>query len=165
MPTEPFSNVINQEHEYEMASWIDNKPELYEFKLLLRGSRDRFTRDTFWNLCDKQKNLVIVIKVKDTNEILGRYYPIRLEKSFNGYKSYKESFIFSLKNCIVQTSILKITESVIHYFDNSGLSFTGGLVTYYSYQDDIFYLYKGTVYYENQLERNLLMFLRVHSFL
>ncbi|RIB10115.1 hypothetical protein C2G38_2265578 [Gigaspora rosea] len=57
---------------YEMTSWIGNKPELYEFKLLLRGIRDRFTRDTFWNLCDKQKNLVIVIKVKDTNEILGR---------------------------------------------------------------------------------------------
>ncbi|RIB17217.1 hypothetical protein C2G38_2142697 [Gigaspora rosea] len=69
--TEPFSNVINEAHAAEIVSWIDRNADTYsisnipyEFKLLLRGSRDGFNPESFWNLCDKQKNLVIVIKVR-----------------------------------------------------------------------------------------------------
>ncbi|RIB17215.1 hypothetical protein C2G38_1450578 [Gigaspora rosea] len=111
--TEPFSKVINEAHAAEISSWIDRNTDLYsilnipyEFKLLLRGSRDGFTSESFWNLCDKQENLVIVIKVKDTDEILGGYNPIGWDKSKNGYESSKDCFTFSLKNGNVQNSIL-----------------------------------------------------------
>ncbi|RIB11873.1 hypothetical protein C2G38_2042317 [Gigaspora rosea] len=99
--TEPFSNVINEEHAAENASWIDKKADTYsmtnnpyEFKLLLRGSRDGFTRDSFWNLCNKQKNLVIVIKVKDTDENLGGYNPVGWDKALNDCKSCGEFYFF-----------------------------------------------------------------------
>ncbi|RIB26225.1 hypothetical protein C2G38_2138405 [Gigaspora rosea] len=80
---EPFSTVINEAHAAEIASWIDKKNctylaknNPYEFKLLLRGSRDGFTAASFWNLCDTQTNLVVVIKVNGTDEILGGYNPV-----------------------------------------------------------------------------------------
>ncbi|RIB08447.1 hypothetical protein C2G38_2211631 [Gigaspora rosea] len=81
--TEPFSKVINEVHSAEIASWIDKREDKYstennpyEFKLLLRGSRDGFTNATFWNLCNKKTNVIVVMKVKGTDEILGGYNPI-----------------------------------------------------------------------------------------
>ncbi|RIB28435.1 hypothetical protein C2G38_2059406, partial [Gigaspora rosea] len=77
--TEHFQR--NEAQAAEIISWIDKKADTYtatnnpyEFKLLLRGTRDGFTSTTFWNLCDKQTN-VVVVKVKDTDEILGGYNP------------------------------------------------------------------------------------------
>ncbi|RIB03424.1 hypothetical protein C2G38_2225087 [Gigaspora rosea] len=75
--TEPFSTVINEAHAAEIASWVYKKDIMYsvmnnpyEFKLLLRGTRDDFTKGTFWNLCDKQIQLVVVMKVKGTTNYL-----------------------------------------------------------------------------------------------
>ncbi|RIB08503.1 hypothetical protein C2G38_2211486 [Gigaspora rosea] len=115
--TEPFSTVINEEHAAEIASWIDKKANSYnttdnpyEFKLLLRGSRDGFTREAFWNLCNLQANTVTVSNVKGPNnnleKIIGGYNPIAWDSSVNGYSSCQESFIFSLKNGVVPNSIL-----------------------------------------------------------
>ncbi|RIB12034.1 hypothetical protein C2G38_2259319 [Gigaspora rosea] len=113
--TKPFSKVINEIHAAEIASWIDNKSVIYsktnnpyEFKLLLRGSRDGFTKDSFWNICNKQANVIVVMKVKGTDEILGGYNPIGWEKPSSDMivKYCNNSFIFSLKNSIIRTSIL-----------------------------------------------------------
>ncbi|RIB29207.1 hypothetical protein C2G38_2057249, partial [Gigaspora rosea] len=86
--TDSFSTVINEAHAAEIASWVDKKENTYsltnnpyEFKLLLRGTRYGFTKDSFWNLCDKQTHLVVVMKVKGTDEILGGYNPIGWDKS------------------------------------------------------------------------------------
>ncbi|RIB05062.1 hypothetical protein C2G38_2047912 [Gigaspora rosea] len=71
-----FSKVISETHAAEIASWIDKKSYIYftinnpyEFNLILRGSRDGFAPEAFWNLCNNQKNTVVVIKVKNTDEI------------------------------------------------------------------------------------------------
>ncbi|RIB24647.1 hypothetical protein C2G38_2168066 [Gigaspora rosea] len=112
--TDPFSTVINEEHASEIASWVDRKADTYpvknnpyEFKLLLRGTRDGFTSDSFWKLSDKQTNLVVVMKVKGTDEILGGYNPIGWDNNLDyKYKHCNDSFIFSLKNGTIQTSIL-----------------------------------------------------------
>ncbi|RIB09183.1 hypothetical protein C2G38_289750 [Gigaspora rosea] len=115
--TEPFSTVISEAHAAEIASWIDKRTDSYsvannpyEFKLLLRGSRDDFTKNTFWNLCNKKKNLVVVVKVKGTDEILGGFNPVGWEKpSSDSYFTFtycNDSFIFSLKNGTIQNSIL-----------------------------------------------------------
>ncbi|KAF0440416.1 kelch-like protein 17 [Gigaspora margarita] len=81
--TEPFSKIIIEEHKAEIATWIDKKSNkynttniLYDFKLLFCRSRDSFVKNPFWNLCDKKTNFIVVIRVKDTNKILGSYNPL-----------------------------------------------------------------------------------------
>ncbi|RIB18187.1 hypothetical protein C2G38_2142247 [Gigaspora rosea] len=114
---ESFSNVINETHAAEIASWVDRKANPYfvrdnpyEFKLLLRGTRDGFTKDSFWNLCDKQTHLVVVMKVKGTVEILGGYNPVGWDKPSTKKSAFSKncnnSFVFSLRNGTIQNSIL-----------------------------------------------------------
>ncbi|RIB08103.1 hypothetical protein C2G38_2045445 [Gigaspora rosea] len=133
--TEPFSTVINEMHAAEIASWVDKKAEAYsvinnpyEFKLLLRGSRDGFTRESFWNLCDQQTNTVLIIKVNGTDEILGGYNPTFWDKS-KGWISCNDSFIFSMKNGTIQSSILsrvKKPQYAIYCFSGYGPQFGSG---------------------------------------
>ena len=74
---------------------------LYEFKLIFRGSRDGFTNKKFHEICDNQPRTVTIIKVKDSNEILGGYNPIEWKSSSNVYNHFavtEKSFIFSFKD-------------------------------------------------------------------
>ncbi|RIB27888.1 hypothetical protein C2G38_2159382 [Gigaspora rosea] len=93
----------------EISSWIDRRSAIYndteipyEFKLLLRGSRDGFTGETFHRLCD---NILVVVKVNGTDEILGGYNPLSWISSVQ-YATTADSFIFSLKNGNLNESIL-----------------------------------------------------------
>ncbi|EXX73159.1 uncharacterized protein OCT59_021033 [Rhizophagus irregularis] len=63
---------------------------------MLRGSRDGFTPIKFHEICDNQSNTVTIIKVKNSNEILGGYNPTIWELNYN--YSTANSFIFSFKN-------------------------------------------------------------------
>ncbi|CAG8736295.1 11075_t:CDS:1, partial [Gigaspora rosea] len=63
------SSIISNEHFAEISSWIDRCSSIYnvmkipfKFNLLLRGSRDRFTREIFHRLCDDKPETVVVIK-------------------------------------------------------------------------------------------------------
>ncbi|RIB22677.1 hypothetical protein C2G38_2173374 [Gigaspora rosea] len=115
---EPFSKIINEAHAAEITSWIDKKADAYsainnpyEFKLFLRGTRDGFIPASFWNLCDKQTNLVVVVKIKGNDEILGGYNPIGWDKPIGRkHMNCEESFIFSLRN--VRTFDLMIYNSL-----------------------------------------------------
>ncbi|RIB22553.1 hypothetical protein C2G38_2173714 [Gigaspora rosea] len=104
----PSSSIITLEHVAEISSWIDRRSKIYntteipyEFKLLLRGSRDGFTGEVFHRLCDNIPGTVVVVKIDSTNEILGGYNPL-IWKVSNGKKiegaKTADSFIFSLKN-------------------------------------------------------------------
>ncbi|RHZ48303.1 hypothetical protein Glove_553g34 [Diversispora epigaea] len=130
------SLIITNEHAAEIASWIDKKEVTYdvnnnpyEFNLILRGSRDGFGRDVFWNLCNQKTNVVVVVKVKDTDEILGGYNPIGWNSDLNGYCETNDSFIFSLKNRNIENHILsrvKLASSAIYnYSDYYGPNFGG----------------------------------------
>ncbi|RIB06378.1 hypothetical protein C2G38_2116230 [Gigaspora rosea] len=135
------SNIISNEHLAEIASWIDRKANTYsltnnpyEFKLILRGSRDGFTRNSFWNLCNQQTNVIVVMKVKGTDEILGGYNPIGWEKPRGRRYETKrcdDSFIFSLKNGTIRNSILSRVETskdAICCNPNYGPIFSGGII-------------------------------------
>jgi hypothetical protein len=99
------SKVITIQHAELISKWIDRLEitdelkNLYEFKLILRGSRDGFTPGEFHKICDNKSHTIIIIKVKNSNEILGGYTPIGWKGSFIGKKgATKDSFIFSFKN-------------------------------------------------------------------
>ncbi|RHZ89499.1 hypothetical protein Glove_13g137 [Diversispora epigaea] len=120
---EPFSTIISEEHVAEISSWIDRKTTTYSmanipyrFELILSGFKDGFAPQTFWNICHGHAKTVVVIKVKGTDEILGGYNPLAWNNTFNDgqWMETKDSFIFSLKNGIIQNSILSRVQN-IHY--------------------------------------------------
>jgi hypothetical protein len=97
------SNIITFQHAELISKWIDKlditdkSTSLYEFKLILQGSRDGFTPNKFHEVCDDRSYTVTIIKVKGNNQILGGYNPIEW-KSDCSYGTTKDSFIFSFKN-------------------------------------------------------------------
>ncbi|RHZ85182.1 hypothetical protein Glove_71g10 [Diversispora epigaea] len=114
---ESSSNIISEDHAAEISSWIDRKTTTYsktnipyKFELILRGTKDGFEPQTFWNICHGHARTVVVAKVKGTDEIIGGYNPLAWDNTYNGRFSKwieaKDSFIFSLRNGNIQNSIL-----------------------------------------------------------
>ncbi|RHZ86547.1 hypothetical protein Glove_50g114 [Diversispora epigaea] len=120
---EPFSTIISEEHAAEISSWIDRKTINYsttnipyKFELILRGTRNGFTPQTFWNTCHGHANTVVVAKVKGTDEILGGYNPLAWNNTYDNlggkWMETKDSFIFSLKNGTVQNLTLSRVKDI-----------------------------------------------------
>ncbi|RIA83079.1 hypothetical protein C1645_834343 [Glomus cerebriforme] len=102
------TKIITYHHTELISKWINRSDKLaspYEFKLLFRRSRDGATRNKFHEICDDQSRTVTIVKVKDSNEILGGYNPIEW-KSDGEYASTKDSFIFSFNNDRIENYIL-----------------------------------------------------------
>ncbi|RHZ86307.1 hypothetical protein Glove_52g175 [Diversispora epigaea] len=128
----PFSTIINNGHMAELSSWIDRKSTTYssesippyEFKLILRGSRDGFRPKTFWEMCHGHSCTIVVAKVAGTDEIVGGYNPLAWDNSTGDARiQTNDSFIFSLKNGNLQNSILSrvvnnIKALVYHHSDD-----------------------------------------------
>jgi hypothetical protein len=107
------SKIVNLNIASLISRWIDkfdNKSKFsytrefylpYKFKLLLRGSQDGFTPNKFHESCDDIPCTLTLIKVKETEEIIGGYNPT-VWKSSDGYYGEhgqtKDSFIFSFKS-------------------------------------------------------------------
>ncbi|RHZ87600.1 hypothetical protein Glove_33g188 [Diversispora epigaea] len=117
----PFSTIISEDHAAEISSWIDCKTDTYpttnipyKFELILRGTKDGFAPQTFWNICHGHARTIVVAKVKGTDEIIGGYNPLTWDNTFEGkfneFMETKDSFIFSLKNGNIQDSILSRVE-------------------------------------------------------
>jgi hypothetical protein len=105
------SRIVNLNIVSLISRWIDKidikskfayTRELYlpyEFKLLLRGSKNGFTPKMFHKLCDYKLCTVTFIKVEGTEEIIGGYNPSVWKSNSNGkYSKTKDSFIFSFKS-------------------------------------------------------------------
>nr|CAG8442205.1 14818_t:CDS:2 [Entrophospora candida] len=79
------SNLINIEQAFYLQKDIfnidnnlntflnDNNRAIIEFKLLLRGSTNGFASKNFHKLCDKKKQIIVVIKIKENKQIIGGY--------------------------------------------------------------------------------------------
>ncbi|RHZ82536.1 hypothetical protein Glove_109g223 [Diversispora epigaea] len=130
-PKEPFSTIISEDHAAEISSWIDRKTTTYsttnvpyKFELVLRGTKDGFAPQTFWNIFHGYACTVVVAKVKGTDEIIGGYNPLVWDNTINddfvGYKwmETKDSFIFSLKNGNLQNSIISRVKDTKHAIRN-----------------------------------------------
>ncbi|RHZ76629.1 hypothetical protein Glove_194g219 [Diversispora epigaea] len=98
------SNIITNEHALEISSWIDRKeiPYIennpYEFKLLVRGSRDGFEVKTIYNICDKVSKTIIILKVECTGEILGG---VKDSKYAIYHYPSESDFSFSAALCLI----------------------------------------------------------------
>jgi hypothetical protein len=53
----------------------------YEFELLLGGSKDGFSPENFHGLCNNIPHTFTFIKIKGTEEIIGRYKSSKMEAS------------------------------------------------------------------------------------
>jgi hypothetical protein len=96
------SILINQKHAALFANWIDRRDEdisyakiPYKFILLYRASRDGNTNAAFHRRCDNKRVTITVVKIKDSEQIVGGYNPLEWDSS-GSYKSTKDSFIFLL---------------------------------------------------------------------
>jgi hypothetical protein len=123
------SKIITSQHVELILKWIDRLDEIkntYEFKLLIRGSRDGFEDNKFHEICDNQSNTVTFIKVKDSDEILGGYNPIAW-KSDESFGKTKDSFIFSFKNSYdMESYILSRVKDENHAIYNKAFGPTFG---------------------------------------
>ncbi|RHZ67394.1 hypothetical protein Glove_301g54 [Diversispora epigaea] len=122
-PKEFFSTIISEEHVAKISTWIDRKVteytstnNPYKFELILCGTRDGFETQTFWDMCHDYPGTVVLIKVAETNEIIGGYNPLPWDNSNNWDKwmETKDSFIFSLKlkNGNITKSILSRVKNI-----------------------------------------------------
>ncbi|PKC09951.1 hypothetical protein RhiirA5_414976 [Rhizophagus irregularis] len=138
------SIIITTQHAELISKWInrleitDELKNSYEFKLILRGSRDGFTAKLFHEICDNQSHTVTIFKVKDTNEILGGYNPIEWKNDYGIFRDYgttKDSFIFSFMNkeSIKDHIISRVKDEyyAICYCHNYGPSFGDKDLTIY----------------------------------
>jgi hypothetical protein len=102
------SKIITLEHARLISKWINGLDVnvSYEFKLIFRGSLNGFVARKFHNICDNKSHTVTIIKVKNSNEILGGYNPIEW-KATSVYAATYDSFIFSFdKNQGINNHIL-----------------------------------------------------------
>ncbi|GES76361.1 carbohydrate-binding module family 13 protein [Rhizophagus clarus] len=97
------SKIITPQHAELILGWgnkfemTDELASSYKFKLLFRASHNGHSHDIFHQICNNQSHTVTIVKVKDSNEILGGYNPIEW-KSDNKYGTTEDSFIFSFNN-------------------------------------------------------------------
>ncbi|CAG8438100.1 8517_t:CDS:2 [Scutellospora calospora] len=71
--------------------------DIYDFKLILRGSRDGFTPSVFHKKCDKKGPCVVVVRISKTDQIIGGYNPVGW-KGQDIWEYTEDSFLFSLGN-------------------------------------------------------------------
>jgi hypothetical protein len=132
------SNIITDQHAELISKWIDGleitdeMKNSYEFKLIFDGSCDGFSPEDFHEICDNLPHTVIIIKVKECDEILGGYNPtIWNYYESDGYDATEDSFIFSFKDGI-ENYILSRVDDEYHAIFNSvdcGPSFGDGDLT------------------------------------
>lgn len=96
------SVIINGCHTTILSNWIDKRDKKnekncydnncndynnydfkrinpYKFNLLLRGSKDGFSVKDFHKHCDGKSNLLVVVKVQDSDQIVGGFNPLQWE--------------------------------------------------------------------------------------
>ncbi|RGB30656.1 hypothetical protein C1646_710920 [Rhizophagus diaphanus] len=93
------SVIIKQNHIAVFANWIYRKNKFYgyipyKFNLLYRASRDGNTTESFHNKCDNKGATLVIVKIANSNQIVGGYNPLSWDNS-SGWKSNYDSFIFS----------------------------------------------------------------------
>jgi hypothetical protein len=147
------SVIINQNHIEIFANWIYRKEKIseyipYNFNLLYRASRDGNTEEAFHKNCDNKGATLVIVKIKNSNQIVGGYNPFSWDTS--DWKSTYDSFIFSFTNKNDLKSTKVGYSNGDHYsigcFKNNGPYFGG-------YNSDLDF-YGGTWYSHTHRKNN-----------
>ncbi|GBB85429.1 hypothetical protein RclHR1_11970005 [Rhizophagus clarus] len=93
------SVIISQNHMVVFTNWIYRKDDKYygyipyKFNLLYRASRDGNTTEAFHAKCDSKGATLVVIKMKNSNQIAGGYNPFSWDTT-SYWRPTNDSFIF-----------------------------------------------------------------------
>ncbi|CAG8584135.1 2467_t:CDS:2 [Paraglomus occultum] len=131
------SNIIKMKHVAIISSWVDRKDgphynlgEIpYQFRLLLRGSRDGFSNRVFHSRCDSSVRTVVIVRIQDTGEVIGGYNPLNWSYTSSGRT--EDSFIFSFGDGETQSAPILSRVHLNHYaiaigrFEDRGPNFGG----------------------------------------
>ncbi|GBC02603.1 hypothetical protein RclHR1_04700005 [Rhizophagus clarus] len=99
------SVIIKWKHAALISKWINRqehtkrlcRKESYNFRLLLRGTRDGFTSQKFHELCDNKGATIVLMRVANTNQIIGGYNPVSWQGGlFGKWIKTSDSFIFNI---------------------------------------------------------------------
>src|SRR6266511_3653051 len=110
--------LLNSRMKYLISGWIDLKKynykedELpYEFQLILQGTKDGYARTIFEQKCYNIEQTIVMMKIKETGELVGGYNPVcwnKKERSSNDsyWIETDKSFIFKIDENQLDNSIL-----------------------------------------------------------
>ncbi|EXX75451.1 hypothetical protein GLOIN_2v1766005 [Rhizophagus irregularis DAOM 181602=DAOM 197198] len=92
------SVLINATHLSLFTGWIDKDDEAlqiipYKFNLIFRASRDGYKASVFHEKCNNEGSIIILGKIRGTNQIVGGYKPFYWEGP-GVYKYTRDSFVF-----------------------------------------------------------------------
>ncbi len=107
--------LLNLRTKCLISSWIDKKIDTYnknnlpyKFRLILQGTKDGFFRSVFEDKCYNIEQTIVIMKTKETAELVGGYNPVcwnkPLDKSY--YTETDKSFIFKINENQLNNSIL-----------------------------------------------------------
>ncbi|CAG8505176.1 6391_t:CDS:2 [Funneliformis caledonium] len=106
----------------------------YKLTLLLKGSANGFTANTFHGMCDNRGATLTVIKIRGSTEIIGGYNPASWNQSLyinEPLSIIRESFVFKLNQKDIRQSIVgrPVADAVytIENHPNNGPCFYGAL--------------------------------------
>src|SRR5437660_1776471 len=116
--------LLNYKMKMLISSWIDEKNDgldnlhnlPYNFELILCGSQEGFSRSIFEKKCFNIEQTVIIMKLKETDVLVGGYNPVCWNlKEKSSDESYwietDKSFIFKIdQNQINNTKIFNICD-------------------------------------------------------
>ena len=72
---EKENNLLHLEMKSLIVNWIDGN-KTYDFKLILCGSQDGFSRAVFKEKCYDIEQIVVIMRLKETKELVGGYNPL-----------------------------------------------------------------------------------------
>jgi hypothetical protein len=96
------SIIINSKYFVVFSSWIENsfyneRNNPFKFNLLYRASRDGNTPATFHAKCDNKGATIVIVKIQNSEQILGGYNPLQWNLS-TGWEYTSDSFLYSFTN-------------------------------------------------------------------
>ncbi|CAG8551866.1 7099_t:CDS:2 [Ambispora leptoticha] len=106
-PMKIDSTIIKPKHASLIASWIDGNAKVESdyipqaFKLLYRSSCDGISAKKFHAKCDKAGSTILIVKLRDSEQILGGYNPITKgfkRAWFSSSRGNQTGFVFSFSS-------------------------------------------------------------------
>ncbi|CAB4393427.1 unnamed protein product [Rhizophagus irregularis] len=139
------SVIINPKHTVYFVNWINGiiGKARYKFKLLYRASRDGNTAAAFHAKCDNKGATVVIVKIRNLDQIVGGYNPLFWDSSKTD-KSTKNSFLFKFtdKNNLLSANVVysKGDQYSVRCYVSSGPFFGFGDL-YVNYYPGVWYSY------------------------